>query len=175
MPSVPKTTIVSYEELDRKLLEIGRYDSLIKKSEARMNQLIQNIKEKHEQDTADARAQKSLLEQEVESFCLANKADFNNQRTKTFVHGKVSFRTNPPKVVQLNKKFTIKTSLEFLKKLFPSYVRSKEEIDKEKILSDYAAGTIKDDNLAGVGLRVDQDETLTIEPDWEELKSEAAV
>lgn len=166
--------IQSFEEADAKLLELSKHESFIAKKEAAMNEKIQNIKQKFDEETADARAQKNLIESEVHSFCLQNKSEFLKQRTRNLIHGTIGFRTNPPKVNQLNKKFTVKTTIEFLKKLFNGkYLRMKEEIDKEKVLADYAAESIDDSQLASVGLRVDQDETFFCEIDWETIKSDA--
>lgn len=168
-----KLLISSYEEADKKLLELSRIEAGLAKKEADLNSRIQSLKEKYDAETADVRAQKNLIEQDIQAFCLQNKADFLKQRTKKLVHGVIGFRTNPPKVNILNRKFTTKTVLEFLKKLFEDrYVRMKEEIDKESILADYSQGIIDDSKLAGVGLRVDQDETFTYEIDWESLQSE---
>jgi phage host-nuclease inhibitor protein Gam len=166
--------IQSFDEVDKKLLELAQHESFIAKKEADMNSRIQSTKQKFDNETADARAQKQLLEQEIHSFCLRNKTEFIKQRAKKLIHGSVGFRTNPPKVNQLNRKYSIKTSLEFLKKLYDGkYVRLKEEVDKEKLLADYSTEVLDDDNLASVGLRVDQDETFYCEIDWETIKSDA--
>lgn len=166
--------IQSFEDVDQKLLELSQYESFVAKKEADMNSKIQTVKDKFDKETSDARAQASLIEQEIHAFCLQNKFEFDKQRTKKLIHGSIGFRTNPPKVNQLNKKFTVKTSIEFIKKLFNgTYVRQKEEIDKEKVLGDYAAEKIDDSQLASVGLRVDQDETFYHEIDWETISSDA--
>lgn len=169
-----KNIINTFEDVDKKLLELARHESFITKKEVAMNERIQSIKEKFDEETVEARAQKALIEGEIESFCRMNKFDFQKQRSKDLVHGSVGFRTNPPKVNQLSRKYTVKTSIEFLRKLFDGkYIRMKEEIDKEKILSDYAAEELDDKKLAGVGLRVDQDETFFTQINWETIKSDA--
>jgi phage host-nuclease inhibitor protein Gam len=74
--------------------------------------------------------------------------------------------------VQLNKKWKVESSIAFIRKLFKGlYLREKPEIDKDTILADYAKGTLTDEQLAGVGLRVDQDENPTYESNWVELQS----
>lgn len=170
-----KLSIVSYEEADKKLLELAQHESFIAKKEAEMNGKINTVKEKFDSETADARAQKQLIETELQAFCSVNKTDFLKQRAKKLLHGIIGFRTNPPKVIQLNKKFTVKTSLELLQKIFEDkYVRSKVEINKDSILTDYSAGSLSDDKLAGVGLRIDQDETFFCEVDWQSIDSEGS-
>ncbi len=170
-----KLTIRTYEDVDKALLELGRHEGFIAKKEAEMNKRIQDIKDRFNEQTADARAAKQMIEQDIKSFCMINKADFMKSRAKKLIHGVIGFRTNPPKVVQLNRKFTVKTSLELLKKIFTGkYVRMKEEIDKEAILADYSKEELTDDKLAAVGLRVDQDEKFFVEIDWDSLNKDAA-
>lgn len=165
-----KISITSYEEADKKLLELLQLQSFIAKKEADMNSRIQTVKEKYDVETADARAQTQLIETDIQVFCSMNKTDFLKQRARKLTHGVIGFRTNPPKVIQLNKKFTIRTSLELLKKIYDDkYVRMKEEINKDAILSDYSSRAIDDSNLAGVGLRIDQEETFFVEVDWQNI------
>lgn len=165
--------IQSFEDVDQKLLELSRHESFIAKKEASMNEKINNIKAKFDEETSDARAQKQLIESEVHSYCIQNKHEFAKQRSKKLIHGSIGFRVNPPKVNQLSRKFTIATTLGFLKKLFDGkYIRLKEEIDKDSILGDYAAEKIDDSKLASVGLRVDQDETFFTQIDWETIQSD---
>jgi phage host-nuclease inhibitor protein Gam len=161
--------IQSYEDLDKQLLELGRLDSFIAKKEAEMNTKLQNIKDKYAEETTEARSTKAMIEKEIQAFGLLNKGDFSKERTKSFIHGSIGFRTNPPKINQLNKKYSVATSIELLKKIFNKYTRQKSEIDKDAILTDYAAKAITDENLAAAGLRVDQEETFTIEINWEAL------
>lgn len=161
--------VQSYEDVDKQLLELGRHESFLAKKEAEMNQSIQSIKDKFSSETTEARSAKTMIEKEIQAFGLLNKADFLKERTKSFIHGSIGFRTNPPKVSQLNKKYSVATSIELLKKLFSKYTRLKVEIDKETILADYASKEIDDEKLAAAGLRVDQEETFTIEINWDAL------
>ena len=77
--------------------------------------------------------------------------------------------------MQLNRKYNVKTSIELIKKIFSgAYIRIKEEIDTERILTDLAQEKLNDEKLASVGLKVDQDEKFVIEIDWETLGEKAA-
>lgn len=152
---------------------IAKRMAFVKKKEADMNEKINAIRQKFDVDTAEAQTEIDLLKTDIEKFCLDHKSEFDQTRTLEFTTGKVGFRTNPPKVLQLNKKFTIATTLELIKKIFKgAYIRIKEEIDKDALLSDYRNKTIADDKLASVGLRIDQGETFFIEPDWEKMLEE---
>lgn len=162
--------IVSYEDVNNSLFDIAKDESFVAKKEAEMNTQIQKIKDKYDEETESQRKRIADLKKKIESFCTSNKGDFLKQRSQVLTHGVIGFRNNPPKVVQLNKKWTVKSSLEFLKKLFNGkYVRSKDEVNKDQILADYASSVIDDSKLAAVGLRIDNDETFFIEINWDSL------
>lgn len=165
----------SFTDVDIHLRELAKLESRITTEEARMNEKINKIKEEFEEKTSDDRARKSLLESEVESFCAANKKEFDKSRTKKLTFGEVFFRMTTPKVNQLNRKFTVKTTIEFLKKLYKTkYIRIKEEINKDKILEDYNAEKLDDSKIAAVGLRIDQEDRFGYKIDWEKFNEEAA-
>lgn len=160
--------IKNYAELDQALLEAGKLQVMLTKKEAELNSKLQALRDKYEQETAEDRKTFEAIESAIMAYCNTIKHEFNNQRRKELTHGYVGFRTNPPKVLQLNKKFTLKTSLELIKKLFAGkYIRLKEEINKDEILADYSNKELTDDKLAAIGLRIDQDETFYYEINWE--------
>lgn len=162
--------ITSFDQLDQKILELASCEGVIKEEEARMNQQMQELRDRFETKTAEARAKKEYLEKQITSFCLLNKSDFEKSRSKELVHGIVGFRFNPPKVVLLNRKYNINTAVELLKRLFKDlYIRKKEEINKEAILADYADKKLTDESLAGAGLKVDQAEEFFYDIKWDSL------
>lgn len=162
-----KINIKSWDDVGKYLIELASAESTFAKKEAQMNEKIAKIKEQFESDTLELRANIDTLRANIEMFALKNKSEFDNVRTKSFTGGTVGFRTHPPKIVQLSKKYSVKTSVELLKKLFGDiYIRLKEEINKDQLLVDLAQNKINDTNLAAVGLRVEKDETLFIDPDY---------
>lgn len=167
--------IKSFEELDAALLEMSKSQAVIQEEEAAMNKEIQDIKERYDERTAETSGTIASISDAVEKFCNENKSEFDKQRSRVLTHGKVGFRNNPPKVMQLNKKWKVESSIAFLKKLFgKKYLREKPELNKDVILADYAKEIIADEDLAGVGLRVDQDETFYIEVNWENINQKSA-
>jgi len=169
------TQIKAFEQLDAVLLKLAGFETVIAKQEAAMNGKIQKIRDEFDQATADARKEKIVIEQDIEVFCRSNKVEFEKARSKDFVHGSIGFRFNTPKVGVLNKKYTIKTAMELIKRIFEGkYVRTKEEINKELILADYAEKKIDDEKLAAVGLKIDQDETFYIAIKWDQIEQKDA-
>ncbi len=164
--------INSFEDLDNALLELGKAKAELQKQEAAMNEEMQIITDKYAESTAECSGTVATIEDAIETFCAKNKDEFDETRSKVFNHGKVGFRTNPPSVKQLNKKWKVESSVAFAKKLFgKKYLREKTELDKAAILGDYAAEKIKDEDLAGMGLRVEQEETFSVEANWVEIKN----
>lgn len=164
--------ITNFEELDQALLELGKAKAELQKQEAAMNEEIQQITDKYSESTAEISGTVATIEDSIEAFCGKNKGEFDETRSRVLNHGKVGFRTNPPSVKQLNKKWKVESSISFAKKLFgKKYLREKTELDKAAILADYAAEKLHDEDLAGMGLRVEQEETFTVEANWVEIKS----
>lgn len=162
--------IRTFDEADKTLLEIAKLDSFVTQKEVEMNGRINKIKEKFDEETKQARAEKDMLAEEINGFAQLNKKEFEKQRSRPLTFGIIGFRTTPPKVSQLNRKYSAKTSIELLKKLFTSkYLRTVEEVNKEEILTDYAVNKINDEQLASVGLKVDQEDKFFFELNWEKI------
>ncbi len=162
--------LTSFDDVNKALYHYGREESEIAKKEAVMNSKIQNIRDKFEVDTAEARAKRDLILKEIKSFLMSNKHEFVKTRTKNLVHGTIGFRHGTPKVLLLNKKYNTKTALELAKKIFrDKFVRSKEELAKDSIITAFAKGDIDDQKLASIGLRIDKNEKEVIEINWESL------
>lgn len=144
----------------------------IKKKEAALNAKVNDLRQKFDLDTVEDKTEIEMLNKDIENFCMLHKTEFDQTRTLQFKTGKVGFRTNPPKVMQLNKKFSVASTIELVKKILKgAFLRVKEDLDKDAILTSYRSGEVDDKKLASVGLRIDQGETFFIEPAWEELET----
>jgi len=165
--------MTTFNDVSIALTIIAKNTALIKQKEAKANEKINLINQKLEVDISEPVKENELLMADIQRFCEMDKAAFDKQRTMTFASGEVGFRNNPPKVVQLNRKYTMATTIELLKKIFKgTFLRTKEEVDKEGLLSAYSKGEVTDQKLAAVGLKVDQGETFFIKPNWEEYYKE---
>jgi len=162
--------IKNYEELEERLKEYAMNFATLHKKEAEMNERLNRIKEDFDEKTKDLRYAIDTLSTEISMFCTKNKKDFEKSRSKEYNFGTIGFRTTPPKVAVLNRKYSIKTVIELTKRLFQNtYIRIKEELDKEAILADYSQKKLDDEKLASIGLKVDQEEQLYINPKFEEF------
>lgn len=170
-PIMTGTSIQSFDDVNDRLKQIAEHETFLAQQEAYMNEEMNDVRSKYDENTKAARAAKLALEQEIEGYCKVNKNKFDAVRSKILTFGKVFFRTATPKVSQLNKKYSVDTSIELTKKLLPAqFLRVKTELNKEEFLRALAAKEIDDQQIAAVGLRVDQSESFGYEINWEALK-----
>ena len=162
--------IISFDQVSDQLSALAIWKNKIAEKEVAMNKTIDAVKKRFDKQTRDLREEIKSAEEDIEAFCLKNKGDFEKARSKDFPHGIIGFRNNPPKVEVVNRKYTLKTAIELIKRVYEQkYLRVKEELNKDEILADYANKKIDDSALAGVGLRVNQDESFYIDTIAESL------
>ncbi|MBP8975083.1 MAG: host-nuclease inhibitor Gam family protein [Bacteroidetes bacterium] len=165
-----EVAIKSFDEIDGYLAELGAIEASLQHEEAKLNEQEQKARQEFKERTENLVSRKNDILVTLETFCIGNKNEFEKTRVLEFVHGNIGFRTTPPKVTMLNRKYNINTVLELLKKIkLTKYIRTKEELDKEAVLADYAAKEINDPKLASVGLKIDQSEVFICEPKWESI------
>ncbi len=172
MPRKLQTSLSSFEEVDESLLHLANIMSVVQAEEAKMNDEIQSIRDRYDKLTKRSREQWAALSADIETFCIQHKDEFERTRSRDLTHGIVAFRTNPPKVSFLNRKYNLNTVIELLRKLglAKRYLRIKEDLDKDAILADNAAKEITDEKLAACGLKIDQIESFSIEIKWDAIK-----
>lgn len=99
----------------------------------------------------------------LKAWAEAHPEEFSRgKKSITFLSGVLGFRTGTPKLALLSRAWNWEKVLEAVKRLteFSIFVRVKEEVDKEKILTQYPVGT----ELTAIGVKVVQDESFFIEP-----------
>ena len=89
--------------------------------------------------------------------------------------GTLGFRTGTPKLALLSRAWNWEKVLAKLKSLrmFPNFVRTKEEVDKEAIISTH--GTKFNAEIANFGVKVVQDESFYIEPNLTDTDARQSV
>lgn len=156
------------DALNNAMTSLALLQAQFDKQEAALNAKIERLRDDFNRATSDQCLRMDALRTQIQDFCALNKNLFETTRSKDLTSGTVGFRNNPPKVAFLNRKYNTKTVLELIRRLFSTYIRTKEEIDKETILVDYSQKRIDDAQLAAMGLKVDQDETFYIDLKLEE-------
>lgn len=141
-----------------------------------MDRQLTGIREHFERPIADLKeriAEKTAL---LESWAANHPEEFGAKKSIDMMHGTFGYRTGNPKLQPLLRKTWAKI-LETLKTLgFGGYVRTKEEVNKEALLSDASQGVITPADLKAIGIAVVQDEAFFVEPNLEPLtnRQEAA-
>ena len=112
----------------------------------------------------------------LESWAAGNPAEFAGKKSIDMLHGTFGYRTGNKQLKPVMRKTWAKI-LETIKTLgFGGYIRNKEEVNKEAILSDAAQDLLTPDALKAIGVAVVQDEAFFVEPNLSALtnRQEAA-
>ena len=156
-----KTTLSSCSEVDSALKAIAVITTKINKEEADWNEERLKLQNKYTSVIDRYNSEKIGLERDIQLFCESQKDVFTEQRSRTLNYGTVGFRLGNGALKTLKgitweaAKSLIKSS----KKWRDSFLRIKEDIDKQAILS---AG-LKKEELAKIGLYVHQDDGFYLE------------
>lgn len=160
MNAAPVATRAEMEEL------VGEITTL---SAKRQNLLTQRSEEENRvrrlfaDDLNDIGEKLDAKVARAQEWAVAHPEEFGKARSIPMAHGVVGFRLG---------NFTLKTIkgwtwdrvLEKLREMprWADYIRTKQEVDKEKILAD--RGQIAGDELKLIGVQVSQGETFFVEP-----------
>jgi len=163
--------IKSWDDVQSQLLEYAKLESFLAESEADLNAELQSVRDKYAKITGTQSARYNQIKGDIQAYCLTQKSEFEAQRSKDFPYAKLGFRYGKHKVSLLNRKYNWDIVIELVKKLFGgTYIRQKEELSKEAILSSYAEGKLTDQQVAGLGVKIEQEESFFIDLKWDELK-----
>ena len=107
--------------------------------------------------------------QQLQHWAESNPAQFpKDRKSLKMTSGTLGFRTGTRKLVLFSRAWNWEKVLKRLQEVATKFVRSKPEIDKDALLSDYASFVDKSAaaaRLSNWGLKVTQDESFFIEPD----------
>lgn len=105
----------------------------------------------------------------LETWAAANPGEFpKNRKSLEMLHGTIGYRTGTPKLTKLAK-WTWDRVLEKVKDLqLSTFVRTKEELNKEAIISAVQEARILPEEARQFGVAVVQEEAFFVEPKLEE-------
>ena len=160
-------TGITTEQMELAFADYARCDANIQKITAKMDIAIINIRETYADELNRLNEQKEKYFDLLQSFAMENKAElFSRRKSIETTHGILGFRTGTPKLKTL-KGFTWKSVTNLLKEFLPAYVRTVEEPDKERLISDRDIPETKE-KFTKVGIEVVQEESFFVEPKKEE-------
>lgn len=158
---------VTREEMEQSFANFAKADAKQQKITAEMDLQIAKIREKYADELETLQEEKDTAFDVMQTYAEENKDElFIKKKSLDLAHGTIGFRTGTPKLKTI-KKFTWGACLELVKEFLPSYVRTSEEIAKDKILADRENEDVAD-NMQRCGMQVVQDETFYVECKKEE-------
>lgn len=165
-----KKIVVSGVKRDQMEEAFGKFalaDAKVQGINAKMDAEITKIREKNADDLAKWQQEREDALEVLQVYATENRDElFSKKKSIETTHGILGFRTGTPKL-KTRKGFTWAAVLELLKEFNPSYVRTTDEIAKDKLLADRENEEISE-LMQKVGIMVDQDETFFVEPKKEE-------
>ncbi len=130
--SVPQTR----DEVAKDIARIGELMRKRTRGEADMNDKISQITKDYQPELDMLTQEIEGIQQGVQAYCEAHRdelTDSGKTKTANFVTGEIQWRANPPSV-RVSKADQV---IEFLKRIgLGRFVRTKEEINKDAILSE---------------------------------------
>jgi phage host-nuclease inhibitor protein Gam len=164
--SSPVKKIIDAASAEEVLGNYATADAAIRELNAQIDQQITKLREKYALALEDLTTERDKCFEGIQDYAESNAKLFIARRSYEMTHGTIGFRTGTPKVKPLNKKFTFASITELVKEFLPKYLRTVEELDKEKIIAD--RGKIDEKKMEQCGMQVVQDETFFIELKTEE-------
>jgi len=138
-----------------------------KQINARIEEQIVKIREKHKPDLQAAQEQKTKSFDTLQTYAVEHEELFEKKKSVDMTHGKIGFRTGQPKL-KTKRGFTWGAVLELAKEKASNFVRQKEELDKERLLIERNEEGARE-LLESIKVQVIQEESFFAEPKEEEI------
>lgn len=165
-----KKVVVSGVTRDRMEEAFGVFafaDAKLQGINAAMDAEITKIRERNAEEIAKYQQQKDESLDVLQTYATENREElFSKKKSMETAHGVFGFRTGTPKL-ERRKGFTWAIVLELLREFLPSYVRTKEEVARDKLLADRDKAEVSP-LMQKCGIVVVQEETFFVEPKKEE-------
>lgn len=163
---------VSVEQAQDASARYVQLSTRLRMIEAEMNERINKIRDEYYQEIIHLNEEKDEHFEILEVFAREQKETWGKRKSLELLHSVIGFRTGTPKVIK-DKKFTWEGITELVKDKFPSFVRTKTELDKEAIIA------LRDDDVflklkKTCYVDVIQDEAFYVEAKREVLQQQRA-
>lgn len=171
-------TGVTREAADEAFATFAKADAQCNKINADIELQCAKIREKWADKLTVLQAERDTAFETLQAFATEHPELFAKKKSLEMAHGTIGFRTGTPKLKTL-KGFTWEAAKTLVKKLLPDYIRTTEEIAKDKMLADRDSQQMREGDplgpgkpmseaMAECGIQVVQDETFYVEPKKED-------
>ena len=144
----------------------GRYataDAEMQSINAAMDKEFVAIRERNAERLAELEQQKTESFEVMQVFATEQREVlFSKRRSVETTHGIIGFRTGTPKL-KTRRGFTWAAALELVREFLPSYIRTSEEVAKDKLLADRENEQLQP-LMQKCGIDVVQEESFYVEP-----------
>lgn len=162
---------VSRERMEAAFGDFATADAQIAKINATMDAEFTKIREKFADQLAALATTRDEAYEVVQVYATENRDTlFAKRKSAENSHGTFGFRTGQPKL-KYKKGLSWGGVLELLKVHAPQFIRTTEEVAKDKLLADREAADVVD-LMPKIGVEVVQDETFFIELKKEEAETQ---
>lgn len=164
-------TGVTAEEANEALAAYAKATARTAKINAEMDLQFAKIREKYATELTSLENEREGAFDTLQAYATENQEElFAKKKSLDMVHGTIGFRTGNPKLKPL-KKFTFAAALELMKtnKDMAPYIRTVEEINKEKLIAERDTEGLPK-LMESCGLSVVQEETFFVEPKTEDAQ-----
>jgi phage host-nuclease inhibitor protein Gam len=153
---------VSREAAEQAFGDYAAADAKFQNISSKMDMEITKIRDKYSDQLAELSTLKEEKFEIIQAFALENKELFSKKKSIESTHGVFGFRTGTPKLKNM-KGFTWASVLNLVKEFLPEYIRTAEEIAKDKLLADRDKENVFE-LFPKCGVMVVQDEAFYVEP-----------
>lgn len=158
---------ITAEQANDAFAQYAKADAQINKINADVELQCAKIREKHADELTRLSDEREQAFDTLQAYAVENQAElFTKKKSLDMAHGTIGFRTGTPKLKTL-KGFTWASALNLVREFLPSFIRTTEEIAKDKLLADRDAEGMGE-KMAQCGITVTQDETFYVEPKKED-------
>ena len=144
----------------------GRYataDAEMQSINAAMDKEFVAIRERNAERLAELEQQKTESFEVMQVFATEQREVlFSKRRSLETTHGIIGFRTGTPKL-KTRRGSTWAAALELVREFLPSYIRTSEEVAKDKLLADRENEQLQP-LMQKCGIDVVQEESFYVEP-----------
>jgi phage host-nuclease inhibitor protein Gam len=148
------------------VLTVNQYNGYM----AELEMQLTEIRKQYEFKLDQKKTKIEEIKFSLQKFAEENKNIYfcGEKKSMNLLHGTIGFRLGNPKLKSA-KGFTWKSILELVKDRMHNYIRTKEEVAKDKILADKDNKDIKE-LITQCGIEIVQEESFYIEPKEEDEK-----
>lgn len=159
---------VTREAAEEAFAGYAKAEAESQKIQAEIELACAKIREKHAERITALEAAKMAAFDTLQAYATENKGElFTKKKSLEMVHGVIGFRTGTPKLKTM-KGFTWASALTLVKEFMGDFIRTTEEIAKDKLLADRDVDGMAE-KMEKCGIYVAQDETFYVEPKKEEV------